>query len=60
MMPLHVYRAICLAGAVVGVLTAAYFFAAGDAFMGWFFVVLTLLLAPAYLAYAAAVRRRGG
>ncbi len=56
-MPLHVYRAICLAGAVVGVATAAYFFAVDDAFMGWFFLVFTLLLWPAYLAYSAAVRR---
>ncbi len=60
MMPLHVYRAICLAGLVVGVATAAWFFADGDAFMGWFFVLLTVLLWPAYAAYAAAVRRDRG
>jgi hypothetical protein len=57
MMPMHVYRALCLAGAVVGIGTAAYFFASGDAFMGWFFVVFTALLVPAYVAYSAAVRR---
>jgi hypothetical protein len=58
MVPVHVYRNICLAGAVIGIVASAYFFMTGPADVGWVLLVLTVLLLPAYLIYARATQRR--
>ena len=59
MVPLQAYRVACLFAAVLGIGAALYFWLAEDRpDMGVLFVVFTLLLLPAYLLYAWAVRRR--
>jgi hypothetical protein len=57
MIPVHVYRNICFAGAVIGIATSAYFLVTGPADVGWVLLVLTVLLLPAYLLYARAIQR---
>ena len=57
--PLQAYRVACLFAAVLGIGAALYFWLGEDRpDMGVLFVVVTLLLLPAYLLYAWAVRRR--
>jgi hypothetical protein len=51
------YLIVCLVGALLGAGTAVFFFATGDAVLGWTFVVLTALLLPAYRGAVVAARR---
>ncbi|TFV88444.1 hypothetical protein E4P40_09805 [Blastococcus sp. CT_GayMR20] len=47
----------CVVIAPFGIGAAVYFFAAGDAFIGWLLVVMTLLLIPAFLGFRYALQR---
>jgi hypothetical protein len=51
------YRWVCIIGAVIGVAAAIYFFVTGPSDVGWVFIVLTVLLLPAYVAFRHAARR---
>jgi hypothetical protein len=51
------YRVLTYVLVAVGAITAVFLFATGDAVLGWFFVILTALLLPAYKAGVLAARR---
>ena len=54
----RVYRWTCVIGAIIGIAAAAYFFATGPADLGWVFLILTILLLPAYVLVRWRANRR--